>query len=309
MRDTLLKNTNNLCAFDTSYMDTSDKRKLPIVTFHNVKNRQNGSVVVLQGMCDNFDNSSGVFSNLTKRGFSYAAFDWMGTDNIRKGQKKIPLKFDINRHINDLEEFLQTIVYPDCPPPYYFLCYDLGCLIAISALDVINNQCHRLIGVSPLFCPLGYKFSGLQHKISLLLNDAGFGRLGLRKGRLLLPDSQSNGKNNMQTSIEEYQMHFATPNRRWLADVLDAVQIAHENLQKNELRFPALFVAGNNDKLSDSREIQHFCDNVRLADVITIFGADHDILHASQYYQKQFWAIFDAFMHKTAALQSIHQHL
>lgn len=283
-------------------METSDKRRLRIATFNNLKNRQKGTIVFLEGMCDNVDRYTKLFSGFVKRGFSYASFEWSDQKENGDRKKNVALTFDINQHIADLDEFLHSIVYSDCPPPYYFLCYDMGCLIAVSALDIINNQCSRLIGISPLFSPLGYKALSFQHKISVLMNDAGLGKLKLRRGRLLLQNFHL--KN--ETDDEKYRRQFSTPDRRWLAHVLNATQSAQENFKKNNIRFPALFVLGNHDRRSDQSVIRHFCENVRLADIITLCGADHDILLADTRYQRQFWALFDAFIPGSHALEINH---
>ena len=284
-------------------METSDKRRLGIVKNVRKHKFQKGTVVFLQGIADSSERYKSLFFKLVDRGFSYASFDWYGQGAsmpAAEGERKHAQRtFDINRHIGDLEEFLDKIVYADCPPPYYFLGYDIGCLIAISGIDVINNQCDRFLGISPFFSPLGHKIGGFEHKISELMNDFGLGHIKLRQGKSIL---QNYGFNkDFSGSGNQKEEEFAIPDRRWFAHVFDAAIYAKERLEKNDLRFPVLFVTGHNDKLTNAREVRRFCHNVRLADTITLFGARHDLLNDKESYQKQFWALFDAFIPGTSA--------
>lgn len=289
-------------------METSDKRHLRVVIYSKKHNRQKGTVIFLPGMGDRLERYNDLFSNLLKRNFCFASLDWYGQGGSvpasNRKQKNVRLAFDINLHIGDLDEMLQQIIYADCPPPYYFLGYDMGCLIAISALDVINNQCNRFIGISPLFSPLGYKIGSFQDKISQTLNDFGLGRIRLRQGKRLLQISDLATENADEAGKSQYQLHYATPDRRCLAHLFEAAKCAKKRLQKNDLRFPALFVTGHNDKLVNPREIRRFCDNVRLADTIALFGDSHDIFHGNAQNKKRFWALFDAFIPGSDAVTS-----
>lgn len=310
MRETFLNSDNRAPLTFATFMETSDQRRLRVVVFSKKHNRQKGTVIFLPGMGDCLERYTELFSNLLKRDFCYASLDWYGQggsvpDVSGKGKNVRPT-FDIYRHINDLAEVLQRIIYTDCPPPYYVLGYDMGCLIAISALDVINNQCSRFIGISPLFSPLGYNIGSFQDKISRIMKDFGLGRIKLRWGTHLSQIADLTTENAHETEKKQYQSHFAQPDRKFLADIFEAVKYANERLQKNDLRFPALFVRGYNDKLVSRQEILRFCDNVRLADTLTLFGAHHDIFHSDTRTKKQFWALFDTFIPGSNAYNIIH---
>ena len=257
-------------------------------------------------MEDSCERYGELFYELSRRGFSYASFDWYGqgasVPDVTETKKKLRLTFDINQHIGDLDEFLQKIVYPDCPPPYYFLAYDMGCLVGISALDIINNQCRRFIGLSPLFTPLGYTTGSFQSKLTSLMTDFGLGRLKLPRAKSLFANNNglTTGRDSEISRLKKSQ-NIRLPDRRWLAQVLETVNFAKARLHKNDLRFPTIFVLGHNDKLINAQKSLRFCNNVRLADMMTLFGAGHDILNGSDNSKKQFWALFDTFIPGTKA--------
>ena len=303
---TMPSDKNGTCFLHTSLMETSDKRRLRIVSKVQKHNYKKGTLVFLQGMEDSCERYGELFYELSARGFSYASFDWYGqggsVPDVTGAEKKSGLTFDINQHIGDLDEFLQKIVYPDCPPPYYFLAYDMGCLIAISALDIINNQCQRFIGLSPLFTPLGYTTGSFQSKLASLMTDFGLGRLKLPRAKSLFSNNSSLTKGrNSEVDQQKNSQNIPLPDRRWLARVLETVNFAKARLNKNDLRFPTIFVLGHNDKLINAQKSLRFCDNVRLADMMTLFGAGHDILNGPEDLKKQFWALFDTFIPGTKA--------
>ena len=287
-------------------METSDKRRLRIVSKVQKHNTQKGTLVFLQGMEDSCERYGELFYELSRRGFSYASFDWYGqgasVPDVTETKKKLRLTFDINQHIGDLDEFLQKIVYPDCPPPYYFLAYDMGCLVGISALDIINNQCQRFIGLSPLFTPFGYTTGSFQSKLTSLMSDFGLGRLKLPRAKSLFANNSglTTGSDSEVSRLKKSH-NIRLPDRRWLAQVLETVNFAKTRLHKNDLRFPTFFVLGHNDKLINAQKSLRFCDNVRLADIMTLFGAGHDILNGPEDLKKQFWALFDTFIPGTKA--------
>lgn len=307
--DTLLtmpSDKNGIYFLHTSLMETSDKRHLRIVSKVQKHNYKKGTLIFLQGMEDSCERYGELFYELSGRGFSYASFDWYGqggsVPDATETKKKSRLTFDINQHIGDLDEFLQKIVYPDCPPPYYFLAYDMGCLIAISALDIINNQCQRFIGLSPLFTPLGYTTGSFQSKLTSLMSDFGLGRLKLPRAKLLFSNISGPTKGRgSEVSRQKKSQNIRLPDRRWLARVLETVNFAKTRLQKNDLRFPTIFVLGHNDKLINAQQLLRFCNNVRLADTMRLSGAGHDILNGSDNLKKQFWALFDTFIPGTKA--------
>ena len=286
----------------TSMLETSDNRQLRIIKYTRKSGYQKGTVIFLQGVADNIARYKELFSKLGERGFSYASLDWYGQGGSlppNKGKhENFRHRFDINRHIGDLDEFLHRIVYTDCPPPYYFLCYETGCLIAISAIDVINNQCDRLIGISPLFSPLGYRIGGIHYKINKTLSDFGLGRMKLKQSACLVRKSCSP---LTAGSDHNEQKQLPLLDRHWLADIFETAAYAKQRLQKNDQRFPALFVTSHNDSLASASEVRRFCHDVRLADTITLSGASHDLFHASDWHKKQFWALFDAFIPGTNA--------
>ncbi len=233
---------------------------------------------------------------ISKRGFYTAIFDWFGREKLQSNtiKQNRHRNFDINNDINYLNEFLKNVVYPDCPPPYYMLTYGTGGLIALSGLDIINHQFNKMLCVSPPFAPFGNKTNGFQHKLTQLLSDIGLGFLPARGGKKLKQKNmQFECKNN--TALPS-ALSIPPPTSRWMASVLNAIDVMKKNILSGYLKIPTLFILANQNNIADNIEVRQLCQRTHLTESITITGAELDTIMHKEDYRKQFEAAFDAFI-------------
>lgn len=285
------------------YLDTDKDRQICFSVLKNTSQKRLGTVIVLQGAGDSLERYGNIFAGLSNRGFYVASFDWFGqgqSATCESSENKAD-KYDLKQHINDFDRFLHDIVYPDCPPPYYLLCYDMGCVIGLNAMDFINNQIDRILCVSPLLSPLGVSMDSLWHKINYQLCSLGLKRIEFSQGaNNVVQKLDQCGK-----SIEIQSIKKSFFNRRWLSQYCKAIKTLEQRLKNNDLRVATLFLLANHDKLSSENTAQQICNNVRLVDYIKISGVDHDILCSSDRHLKQFWAVLEAFIPGTRINKSI----
>lgn len=276
------------------YIDTDKDRKICFSVVKNMSQKRLGTVIVLQGAGDSLEHYADIFAGLSNRGFYVASFDWFGQGQSAtcESSKNKADRYDLKTHTNDFDRLLHDVVYPDCPPPYYLLCYDMGCVIGLSAMDFINNQIDRILCVSPLLSPLGVSMDSLWHKIKYRLCSLGLKRIEFSQGaNNVTPKLDQSGK-----SIEIQSIKKSFFNRRWLSRYCKSIKTLEQRLQNNDLRVPTLILLANHDKLSSENTAQQMCNNVRLVDYIKISGVEHDILHSSDKHLNQFWAVLDAFI-------------
>lgn len=279
------------------YLDTDKDRKICFSVVKNMSQKCVGTVIVLQGAGDSLERYADIFTGLSNRGFYVASFDWFGqgqSDTCKNFRNKAD-KYDLKKHTNDFDRFLHDVVYPDCPPPYYLLCYDMGCVIGLNAMDFINNQIDRILCVSPLLSPLGVSTDSLLHKIKYRLCSLGLKRIEFSQdANNVTQKLDQSGK-----SIEIQYIRKSFFNRRWLSQYCKAIKTLEQRLQNNDLKVPTLLLLANHDKLSSENTAQQMCNNVRLVDYIKISGVEHDILHSADRHLNQFWAVLDAFISGT----------
>ncbi|MBB5072994.1 lysophospholipase [Bartonella callosciuri] len=279
-----------------SYFKTAMDREIRFVITYPERKKSQGTIVILESSENALEEYFLPMNEISKRGFHTAIFDWFG-------REKSPLKtkkqnrynyFDINNDINDLNEFLKKVVYPNCPRPYYILAYGIGGLIALSGLEVINHQFKKMLCVSPLLAPFGNKTNSFQHKLTQLLSDIGLGFLPAKGGKKLKKTKQKNmqlGRANKAPCPS-----VTAPTSRWMASVLNTIDSMKKNILHGHLQIPTLFILANQNNIMNNIEARQLCQYTHLTNSITITGAELDTIMHDEGYKKQFWAVFDAFI-------------
>ncbi|PIT68698.1 lysophospholipase [Bartonella tribocorum] len=265
------------------------------ITYPEVE-KSKGTIVILENDANVLETYFLPISEISKRGFHTAIFDWFDQKEIsfKIRKKSRQHYFDINNDINDLYEFLKNVVYPNCPPPYSMLAYGMGGLIALSGLDLINHQFNRLICVSPLFAPFGHKTNGFQHKLTQFLSDIGLGLIPTKDGEKFKKIKQ---KNIYLGHIHQVSLSaIKAPTSQWMASVFNVIDSVKKNIFHGHLQIPTLFILANQNNLANNIEVRQLCQYTRLAESITITGAELDTIMHNEDYKKQFWAAFDAFI-------------
>src|ERR1700686_3963908 len=87
-----------------------------------------GTVCVFTGRSEQIEKYFETVRDLRDRGFAVAMIDWRGQGHSsrrlrdpRKGYVRDFSDFEV-----DVETFVQRVVLPDCPPPYFALAHSLG---------------------------------------------------------------------------------------------------------------------------------------------------------------------------------------
>ncbi|GAA5103119.1 alpha/beta hydrolase [Bartonella acomydis] len=285
---------HNIC---NSYLTTAIDREIRFaITYPEIK-KSKGTVVILESYANILEEYFLSMNELSKRGFHTAIFDWFGREKLSFNKKKQHRHryFNINNDINDLDEFLKKIVYSDCPPPYYILAYEMGGLIALSGLDLLNYRFNKMLCVSPLFAPLGNKINGFQHKLTQFLSDIGLGFLPAKGEKKLKQIKQK----NMQLLAPPHKEAFSLirpPTSQWMASALNAIASMKQSILHGNLKIPTLCILASQNNIVNNIEVRQLCQHTRLLDSITITGAKLDTIMYKDDYKKQFWAIFDAFI-------------
>ncbi|WP_208440558.1 serine aminopeptidase domain-containing protein [Bartonella raoultii] len=278
------------------YLNIATNRKIRFAGTYPEREKSKGTVVILESYANTLEEYFLSMNELSKRGFHTVIFDWFDQENLlfhSKKQNKLHY-FDINNDINDLDEFLKKIVYPDYPQPYYMLTYGMGGLIALSGVDLLNNHFKKMLCVSPLLAPLGNKTNGFQHKLTQFLSDIGLGFLPAKGGKKFKRTKQ---KNRQFRPIHNAPFpSIKPPTSQWIASVLNAIDSMKKNIFHRHLKIPTLFILANQNNIANNTEVRQLCQQLRLTDSITITGAELDTIMHEESYRKQFWAAFDAFI-------------
>jgi lysophospholipase len=273
-----------------------------------------GTVLVLAGRNECIEKYFETVRDLQKRGFEVALIDWRGqgaSDRlIRDPLRGYVTSFD--DYVSDLEQFFREIVLPDCRPPYYILAHSTGALIALLASRTLANTMRRMVLVAPFLGVHGLPMSmKTVRRLASFLYWIGLRRLYV-SGRKLRTKPLPFEVNKLTSDPVRYKRnalllethpHLALngPTVSWLR----AACIASDRVQEADFvasyRVPTLLIAAGADEIVSSPAIEAYEKRLKVASMITIYGAKHELLMEADHYREQLLAAFDAFVPGSAA--------
>ena len=117
-----------------------------------------GTVCVFSGRGEFIEKYFETIRDLRQRGFAVAMMDWRGQGHSsrqlpdpRKGHVESFSDFEI-----DVETFMQRVVLPDCPPPYFAVAHSMGGAVLLRSAHAGKRWFERTVVVAPMidFPPL-----------------------------------------------------------------------------------------------------------------------------------------------------------
>jgi lysophospholipase len=268
-----------------------------------------GTVCVFPGRAEFIEKYFEVVLDLRARGFSTAVLDWRGQGlsqralrDRRKGHVGSFAEYD-----RDLEAFMQEVVLPDCPPPYYALAHSMGGAILIRAAEQGRRWFERTVISAPMIGLAGNAGTPGARATARWMRRCGFGRSYVPsggatgifslpfEGNLLTSDPARYART---TAIVEAHPALAlrSPTIAWL-DAAYAVMDAFASPgYAARLRHPVVLVSAGADGIVSTLATEQFATQMRTGSHVTIAGARHEILMERDAYRNQFWAVFDAFV-------------
>src|SRR5258707_4461101 len=120
-----------------------------------------GTVCLFQGRAEYIEKYYETVRDLRARGFAVATIDWRGQGmsgrtlrNSRKGYVR-----NFADYIVDLEIFVNEVVLPDCPPPFFALGHSMGATILLTAAHRGHRWFDRMVLLAPMIALPGARRS------------------------------------------------------------------------------------------------------------------------------------------------------
>ena len=111
-----------------------------------------GTVCVFTGRSEQIEKYFETVRDLRDRGFAVAMIDWRGQGHSsrrlrdpRKGYVRDFSDFEI-----DVETFVQQVVLPDCPPPYFALAHSMGGAVMLRVAHAGKRWFDRMVLSAPM---------------------------------------------------------------------------------------------------------------------------------------------------------------
>jgi lysophospholipase len=268
-----------------------------------------GTVCVFTGRSEMIEKYFETVQDLRDRGFAVAMMDWRGQGHSsrrlrdpRKGYVRSFTDYEV-----DAEAFMQQVVLPDCPPPYFALAHSMGGTVLLRLAYAGKRWFDRVVLSAPMI-DLPNKRTGLPAKLLLRAlrlsgqggryvpggNDAIAG-LAPFVGNPLTSDPVRYAR-NAAILEEDPTLGLASPTVAWADAAFSAMQTFRAVHYPSRIRQPILMLAASSDTVVSTPAIEEFAYHLRAGSHLVIAGAKHEILQEQDRYRSQFWAAFDAFV-------------
>jgi len=291
----------------------------PVVTADGVRLRSahwrpagatKGTICLFQGRSESIEKYYEVVHELLARRFAVATFDWRGQGGSDR-QLGNPLKGhvdDFREYERDLEAFMQQVVLPDCPPPYFALAHSTGGLVCLRVARRARLAFSRMVLVAPLI-DLGSRnpprrfVSLASGALSLLgLGDAyppgarlaRFERWGF-EGNPLTSDAKRFERSKAILRAAP-QLAVGPPTIGWLHAACQAMAETEKPEFPAGVKIPTLVIVPGADQVVAPLSVERFVREMRLGSQIVIPGARHELMMERDALRALFWAAFDAFI-------------
>ncbi len=247
--------------------------------------------------------------DLRDRGFAVAMIDWRGqglstrlSSDPRKGYVRRFSDYEI-----DVQSFMEQVVLPDCPPPYFALAHSMGGAVLLRVAHAGKRWFDRIVLSAPMIDLPGRRTGFAARAVLRAMRLFGQGGhyvpggsdqlTGVADfiGNPLTSDPVRFAR-NVAILEEDPALGIAAPTVAW-ADT--AFRAMHEFCATNypsTIRQPLLMIAAGDDTIVSTPAIEEFAYHLRSGSHLVIAGSKHEILQEQNRYRAQFWAAFDAFV-------------
>ena len=266
-----------------------------------------GTVLILQGRAEFIEKYFETIGELTRRGFSVAAFDWRGqggSDRLLKDGHKGHVD-DFSHYLLDLDAVISDVVLADCPPPYTILAHSTGGGIALLYAHRARTRIERMVLSAPFLALAGRSTAWLGAITGL------FGYLGMAEcyvpgsgatlvatapfaGNVVTSDPRRYARQGAVVDAEP-ALGIGSPTIGWINAATRAFRIFQLEDFAAQLPVPTLIAIAGADTVVSNRVTENFAIRMKMVTSVRLPGSRHEILMERDIFRDPFWAAFDQF--------------
>lgn len=269
-----------------------------------------GTVCLFTGRGEFIEKYFETISDLRRRGFAVAMMDWRGqggSDRPLRNPSKGHVE-DFSQYDNDLRQFMNEIVLPDCPAPFYGMAHSMGGHILLRS--ALTKVCwfDRLILCAPMIDIIQEIVTApLRRLLVEALVVIGLGDMFIPGGSGKPWETAPFDDNRLTSDRLRYErirdvldaapwLGLGSPTLGWLHAAARSIMQINALGFGSFIKVPTLIIAAGNDTVVSTRSIERFATRVKTCRHLVIAGAKHEILQERDEIRDQFWAAFDAYI-------------
>lgn len=287
-----------------------DGLKLRYALWPRTSGLRQGTVCLFTGRGEFIEKYFETVTDLRRRGFAVAMMDWRGQGGSER-QLRNPAKShaeDFADFGDDLRLFMNEIVLPDCPAPFFGMAHGMGAHVLVRQAVMSVCWFDRLVLSSPMIDLVPQIANAPLWRLSLEARILmGLGDFFVAGGRSIPRETAPFSGACLTTDRLRYervrdvlaaspQLATGSPTLGWLHAAARSIMHINAPAFATSLRVPVLIVAAGNDTIVSTRATENFAMRAKNCRHIVIPGARHDILQERDEIRDQFWAAFDAYV-------------
>ena len=294
----------------TGFIDIKKGVRVRYARWPSALKERRGTVCIFPGRSEFIEKYFEVVGELRRRGFAVAVLDWRGQGGSSRllGNSLKGHISDFTDYTVDLTRFMNEVVLPDCPPPYFALGHSMGATILLQAATLQGCWFSRMVLTSPMLkiaqLPMP---SWAVAKLTDALTFCGFGRnmvpggmkdyLACQKfeGNPLTSDRERFLRNQSVVAVAP-KLAVGPPTIAWVHAALAAMADIESERFPSRLRVPALMLAAGDDHVVSSKAVEALSMRLKAGSQIVLRGSRHEIMQERDLIREQFWAAFDAYV-------------
>ena len=268
-----------------------------------------GTVCVFTGRSEQIEKYFETVRDLRDRGFAVAMIDWRGQGHSSRRLRDPRKGFvrDFSDYEVDVETFVQQVVLPDCPPPFFALAHSMGGAVMLRVARAGKRWFDRMVLSAPMIDLPGRRTALPTRALLRAMRLMGQGGRYVPGGSDALTGTESFINNPFTSDPVRYARNGAileedptlgigSPTVAWADTAFRAMHGFRASNYPLEIRQPILMLAASNDTVVSTAAIEEFAYHLRAGSHLVIAGSRHEILQEQDRYRAQFWAAFDAFV-------------
>jgi lysophospholipase len=269
-----------------------------------------GTVCLFSGRTEFIEKYFETVGDLRRRGFAVAMMDWRGqggSDRLLRNPSKGHVE-DFAHYDSDLRQFMNEIVLPDSPAPFYGMAHSMGAHILLRS--AVSKMCwfDRLILSAP-FIDIAREIANVplkRYAIEALVL-FGLGDLFIPGGSGRIWETEPFDEDRLTSDRLRYErirdvleaapwLGIGSPTLGWAHAAFRSIMQLHALGFATSVKVPTLIIAAGNDTIVSTRAIERFATRVKTCRHLVIAGARHELLQERDEIRDQFWAAFDTYI-------------
>jgi lysophospholipase len=304
----------------TGYIDVGKGLRVRFASWQSALRERRGTVCIFPGRSEFIEKYFEVVGELRRKGFAVAVLDWRGqggSSRLLRNRLKGHIQ-DFTRYEEDLARFMNEVVLPDCPPPYFALAHSMGATILLKAATMRGCWFSRMVLTSPMLEIENRLLFVSQQTVATVAETItffGFGRVSMPGGMREYRACQVFDNNPLTSDRERFlrnlsvlnvapKLALGPPTFAWVNAAYDAMTYVQGDGFPLRLRVPVLLLAAGEDHFVSNKAIEALAMRLKAGSHLLLRGARHEIMQERDYIREQFWAAFDAFVPGVAMRQA-----